>query len=187
MKVIYGITGLLLSCVLVVGCSSNLTYQQALHKNERKIENADQQEDATFLVEAKSINILERELNQKAAASGYAAALVKMAQQNLEDHKNMDKDISKLASKKKMALPSSMKEEHSTIYNELAAMGKEDFDKAFIKDLKKINEENTFKFENMATEAHDADIRAFSARKLDMMREHARRLETVEKELLQTY
>jgi putative membrane protein len=187
MKAVYKVVGLFVACALIVGCASRLSYQEALNKNQRKIESTDKLDDAKFLVEAKSINILERELNQSATTAGYAATLVQLAKKNLEDHKNMDKELNKLASKKKIKLPTIMKEEHTALHNELATLAKQDFDKAFIKDLKQINEDNTFKFENMATEAHDADIRAFSARKLDMMRAHAKRLEEVEKELLQTY
>lgn len=186
-KIYSKILMLTLVSIMLASCSQDLTFQEAMNKNQRKIDDPGKLDDAKFLVEAKSFNLLEKKLSQLAATSGYAATVVAMAKKNGKDHDDMDEVIDELARKEKIAVPTVMNETHQADYYKVANADKQDFDKDYINALKEINEENMQRFLTMATEAKDADVRAFAARKLDMLRNQALRMEEVEKQLLNTY
>jgi putative membrane protein len=172
---------------LIASCSQDLTYQEAMNKNRRQIEDPGKLDDATFIVDAQSLNLLEVRLTELATTTGYASAIVDLAKKNLNDHKRMAEEIDDLARRERISIPSEMNEKHEAEYHEVAKADRQDFDKGFIASIKQINDENTQRFLVMATEAKDADVRAFAARKLDMLRTHAQRMEEVERQLLNTY
>lgn len=172
---------------LAAACSSELTYQEAMRKNRTKIEDIQKLGDAQFLVDARSYNILEKKMAELAMTSGYAADIVNMAKGNLDDHKELEDELEELARKEKIKLPASMDERHLSVYNSLAGLDRAEFDKQYLRTLKQVNEENTNRYLDMATEAHDADVRAFAARHLDVFRSHARKIGDVDQILLSTY
>jgi len=191
MKTLYATIKQIFLAVLLMlamtSCLSDLSYQEAITKNQRKIDDPEKLDDAKFLVEAKSFNLAEKRLTELASTNGYASTVVETAKKHLEDHKDMEDDLSQLARRERIKLPSDMNDEHQAYVGDLAKADRDDFDKEFLQTMKKLNEENTQRFMSMATDAQDADIRAFSARKLDMLRAHADQIERIEKELLNTY
>jgi putative membrane protein len=176
-----------LTAVLAFSCSQTLTYQEAVNKNERKITDVAKLQDARFLVDAKSFNILERKLAETAITSGYASAVVDLARKHLDDHKDMQEDLTTLARKEKITLPTMMNDKHQMYMLDVTQSSREDFDNKYIETLQRINEENKEQYMRMATDAKDADIRAFAARKLDMLRDHTTRMEEVRSKLMNTY
>ncbi len=172
---------------LLAGCSQSLTYQDAMRKNEKKIADSERMEDARFLVEAKSFNLLEAKLTEAAMNSGYSATVVALGKQNNESHLEMNKELDQLARKEKIILPSTMDDRHQALLFEVTKSDRKDFDKTFVRVSKMVNEENSSKYMTMATDAKDEDVRAFAARKLDKFKSTMTQLEAVDQELLKTY
>lgn len=177
----------MVAVVMLQACSSTLSYNEALQKNVKNIEDSEKLEDARFLVEAMSFNTLAMRLAEAAMKSGYSASVVSMAEQNYEEHEEMAKELQKLARKEDIVLPSEMNDEHTRYLAELTSSDRREFDRNYIRILKTINEEDGRKFSQMATDAKSEDIRAFAARKLDLFETHENSLETVDAELLRTY
>ena len=178
---------LMVPALLLGACSQNLTYQEAMNKNERKITDVEKLRDARFLVDAKSFNMLEMKLAETALTSGYASAVVDLARKNLRDHEDMQEDLSALARREKIVLPNMLSEKHQIYLLEVTQSNRTDFDSNYINTLQRINEENKEQYMSMATDAKDADVRAFAARKLDMLRDHGTRMEEVKSKLMNTY
>jgi len=173
--------------LLLESCGSSLSYQAALDKNRKNLDNMDQVEDAQFLVEAKSFNLLETRLNEMATQKGYSATLVNHAKRNLEVQEDLEREIGKLARKEKMKLPAEMKSEHAALISELDGISRADFDARFLDVMRKINEENEDIYEDKSSQANDADVRAFAARKLDMFKTLDDELSKVDDQLMQTH
>lgn len=176
-----------LAAILFTSCSQDLTYQEAINKNQRKIDDPDRLDDARFLVDAKSFNLLDMRLAELAAANGYAATIVNLAKRDLTNHEDLSKDLNKLSAKEKIAIPDNMNEEHQAILFDLSKAEREDFDRQYLQALNRINDDITRRFTTMATQAKDADIRAFAARRLGMLREQESLLSEVEDALMDTY
>jgi len=177
----------IITATLITSCSQDLTYQQAINKNQRKIEDPKRLDDARFLVDAKSFNLLDMRLAELASENGYAATIVNLAKKDITNHEDLAKDLNKLSAKEKIAIPANMNEEHQAILFELAKAERQDFDRQYLDALERINDDITRRFTTMATQANDADIRAFAARRLDMLREQESLLSEVEEALMDTY
>ena len=173
--------------VFMAACSSSLSYNDAIQKNAIRIQDAEKLDDARFLVDATSYNILATRMAETAVKSGYSSSLVNLAKQNLERHEEMGRELKKLARKQDIVLPAKMDSDHEKLLSELTATDRREFDRAYIRILRDISEEDSEKFSQMATEAQNEDIRAFAARKLDLFESHKEELQTVDAELLRTY
>jgi putative membrane protein len=178
---------ILVTIVLIAGCSGDVTYKEALEENREKIEDPKTLEDANFLVEAKSLNILATKLSALASDSGYSSALVSFARSHAEQHKEMEEDLQDLAKEKDITMPAEMTEEHKALYYQLSSANRQEFDRNYIKIIKKINEENKSLYTRNATGANDPDIRAYAARKLDPLQANLESISKIEEQLLQTY
>lgn len=178
----------LVTCaVFFSACSGDTSYSEALEENREEIEDPKTREDANFLVEAKSLAILNTKVYTLAADSGYSSALVEFADQHKEAHEEMEKDLDDLARDKDIKLPSEMSDEHNAMYAQLSTAGREGFDRSFVTITKRINDDSRSLFNRNATGANDPDIRAFAARKLDQLQANANAVNDIEKRLLQTY
>ena len=87
-----------LAAICLLGaCSQDLSYQEAMDKNQRKIEDPGKLDDAKFLVEAKSNNLLQVKLAELASTKGYASAIVALAKAQHKQLVEMNEDIDDLA------------------------------------------------------------------------------------------
>ena len=172
---------------LLAACTSTLSYNEAMQRNVNNIQDSEKLEDARFLLEAASYNILARDMAQTAIESGYSASIVSMARENLEEHEEMARELRRLARREDIALPGEPNSEDKRILAELKSADRREFDRTYIRLLRDVSEEDRREFSNMATEASSEEIRAFAARKLDLFESHQDQLQTVDAELLQTY
>lgn len=172
--------------LLLGSCASSLTYEDAMSRNRKNISSMARLEDANFLVEAASYNILEQKVLELALERGYSAAVVNHARQNTEEYEEMGDDLNKLARKKDIKVAGQLKAEHQAILDRLAGAGRSDFDQEFVEALDDIIDDNTDLYEDQASAADDADIRAFAARSLTLLRDHAEAIENVDDQLMST-
>lgn len=179
--------GALIVGACLAACTSTMSYNEAMQKNVRNIDDTEKLEDARFLLEAASYNTLATQMAEAAVKSGYSASVVRMAKENLEAHQEMDKELRKLARKEDIVLPAGMNSEHERMLAELTSTDRREFDRTYLRLLQEISEQDRQKFSNMATEAQSEEIRAFAARKLDLFESHQKNIETVDAELLRTY
>lgn len=176
-----------LSIFVLSACYSSLSYNEAIQKNASRIEDPTRHDDARFLVEAASYNMLATKMAEAAVKSGYSASLVSLARNNQEQHEEMGKELKKLARKEKIILPAEMSDEHQKLLAELTSSDRSAFDRTYIRILSEVNQDDQQQFAQMATGAKSDDIRAFAARKLDLFESHKNQLQTVDAELLRTY
>lgn len=177
----------LITAALLAGCSSSLSYNEALQKNVNRIEDSEKLDDARFLVDAASYNILAMRMAEEAIKSGYSASLVALAKENYEEHEEMGRELKRLARKEKIVLPAEMNDAHQKLLAELTSSDRREFDRTYVRILRDIGQEDRDKFSQMATAGKSEEIRAFAARKLDLFDSHQDALQTVDAELLRTY
>lgn len=173
--------------VALSGCASNLSYQDAMEKNRRNAENTKEVEDATFMVEAKSLNLAQTMIHELATERGYSADLVNFAKAQLDGHEELKKDLGKVARKEKIKLPGELKAEHQSLVDELRAAGRSDFDSEYIQALKELYDDNLDLYSKNASEAADADVRAFAARKLGFYQAVGKEIARVDDKLMHTH
>ncbi|MEX2232620.1 MAG: DUF4142 domain-containing protein [Cyclobacteriaceae bacterium] len=151
------------------------------------MEDSEKLDDARFLVDAASYNILATRMAEAAVKSGYSASLVTLAKENTEQHEDLGKELKKLARKEDVILPAQMSDEHQRLLSELTSSDRREFDRNYIRIMGDISNEDSQKFSRMATEADSEEVRAFAARKLGLFESYKTDLQTVDAELLRTY
>ena len=178
---------LLALSLLTAGCSGNLSYQTAMDKNRRNISEMSKLQDANFLAEAASYNLLKKQVADLGAERGYSSVLVNLAREKGEEFRDMEREINKLGRKKKFKVPAQMKMEHQTIFDRLSSSGQADFDSEFVTVLQDVTEEQTALYDEKSSEADDADVRAFAARNLGFLRRHTDEIAKVDDQLMHTH
>lgn len=168
-------------------CYSSLSYNDAIQKNISRADSPDMHDDARFVADAASYNLLATQAAEKAIESGYSATVVNLAKETLKQQELVRKDLKRIARREDMVLPAEMSEEHERLLSELKAAGRDQFDRTFVRVLMEVNNKDRRRFEEMATDAKSDDIRAFAARQIGHFDTHRSQLQTVDAELLRTY
>jgi putative membrane protein len=169
---------------LLSGCASNLSYQEALRKNQKKMESMDQVNDAHFLVEAKSFNLAETEMTKLAIEKGYSSTLVNYAKETLKVQTDIAKELQRVARKTKAVLPTEMKSEHQALFTRLSSEGRAEFDGAYVEALRDLIKENSSLYSDQASKAFNEDVRGFAAKKLGVFRTQADEISKVGSQLI---
>jgi putative membrane protein len=185
MKYVTIATTYVLIVLLAISCTpTNLSYSEALDRNQRKLETDAQRRDASFLVEVANTNILLTTLSSRATQEGYARIVTDFAATALADHQRMHEDLRKLAKDRKIALPTTMSDQNQQIVNQLTTSDRRAFDKLYLNTVESVHGRAVRLFEDAALNANDSNIRAFAASKLDMIRTHSRKARELENQLL---
>lgn len=171
----------------MVSCYSSLSYNDAIQKNISRADDPDKHDDARFIADAASYNLLATQMAEEAIKSGYSASLVSLAKENLEAHHDMKRELRRVARRENFLLPREMSDEHQKLLNQLKNADRRDFDRTYIRTLLDISDEDGEIFSRMATEAKSKDIRAFAAEQLGVFETHKTQLQSVDADLLRTY
>lgn len=172
--------------LITISCNRSISYEDALTKNQNQFDNAEQLADARFLVESKSRNMLAVKILTLAADSAYSSVVVSFAKQSLPEHQKLEEEIQELSRKKDITLAEDLSPEHQIMLTELTSSSRKNFDNIFSKIITQVNEKNSSSFTVQATQASDPDIRAFAARKLDILRANSQSVESMQSQLLDT-
>jgi putative membrane protein len=173
-----------LLCFIMLSCSTETSYEDALQENHERIEDAKRLDDARFLVEEKSLNILQGELIALASSSGYSSAVVDFGKAHVTFFNDVGKDIDRLAKDESIELPTEMSIAHHATFSQIENSTRAQFDQQLISALRKINASQKNTYISKASEASDPDVRAFAARKIGSIRSLEQSIIEVEKGLL---
>lgn len=176
---------ILLLCMLATACMpTNLTYFDAVERNNKKMENDAQRKDAEFLVEAADYNLLLKELSDQAATKGYARLITDFATQNQNDHRIMGERLRSLGKDKKIALPAQMSDRHTGMLRDMQQANRNNIDRVYLNTIELLHERLIRLYETAALEANDSEIRSYAAAQLDIIRSHNRDAKEMRKDLI---
>ena len=183
MKTIF--TPFILVLLLLAACTPrNLSFSEAMERNNDKLETEAEREDAAFLVEAIDYNLLLKELSETAANQAYSRVVTDFAAQNLQDHQLMGEKLRSLAKEKKIALPATMSDRHQAMVSDIKQADKRNIDRIYLNTIEIIHERLIRSYEEAALNANDAEARSYAAGQLDIIRTHNRKAKELRKELI---
>lgn len=179
------ITPFILFVLLMAACTpGNLSFSEAMERNNRKFETEAERADAAFLVEATDYNLLLKELSEIASKQAYSRMVTDFAAQNLLDHQQMGEKLRSLAKDKKMALPATMSERHQEMVSDVREADKRNLDRIYLNTIEIVHERLMRSYEEAALNANDAEARSYAASQLDIIRSHNRKAQELRKELI---
>jgi len=165
--------------LFVVSCNSGSQTDSttaAEEKNEQKTDasaaKVQVEDDNEFAVEAASGGLMEVELGTIAAQNASSPKVKEFGQRMVRDHSKANEELKAIAMRKNITLPTTPGDKHQHHIDELKAKKGADFDKAYMSMMVEDHNEDIKKFENEGQTGKDADIKAFAAGKVTVLKEH---------------
>lgn len=148
------------------------TTEVAEEQNEETIASDEKQDDAEFMVKAASGGLMEVELGKMAQEKAASQRVKDFGKMMVEDHQKANQELKALAAQKNITLPTAPGEDHQEHINKLAEKSGTEFDEEYMQLMVKDHQEDVDLFEEAAQDAQDADVKAFAAKTLPVLKNH---------------
>ncbi|MDB5119291.1 MAG: outer membrane protein-like protein [Sphingobacteriales bacterium] len=175
-----------ISAIVIVGlslqaCNNRESHEQSVQavndstdlaspvKDANKL---DQGDDGKFVNKAASGGQMEVELGGIAQINGGSSRVKKFGDMMVADHSKANNELKALAKAQSINLPAGLLPEHQKHVDHLKAMHGVDFDKAYMKMMLEDHQEDVKDFQNQADNGSNADIKAFAAKTVAVLRVH---------------
>ena len=124
-----------------------------------------------FMTAAAQGGMAEIEMGKLASTKAQNPEVKKFGQMMVTDHTAVGNDLKALAAKKNFKLPADVGSHKSDI-DDLAKLSGADFDKEYVKEMVDDHETDVSEFEKQAANSPDADVKAFAAKSLPILKKH---------------
>ncbi|GAA4378970.1 DUF4142 domain-containing protein [Hymenobacter koreensis] len=160
---------------------------EAKFQNEKRIGDANiterQEQDAEFIVNTASRGLLDVELAKLAQQRSTRPDLSALAQTLVRDHTGMHTALSTLAERKGLAIPQGLGSDQQDTFKELSALTGAEFEREYLEVTTEHHDDAADRFEDMAEDAYDGDIRAFAAKYAPVLKQHHEQAQQIQKAL----
>ncbi len=140
------------------------------HNDAKFSQNAEK--DAQFLVEAADISLKEIEVAKLASTKGNMKEVRDLGAAIQHDHQMAYDEITGLARKKNISVPTVMSDSYKRDYNDLSDKRGNEFDKDLCDAMVSEHKTAIDKFEKASKESTDPDIQAWASNQLPSLRMH---------------
>lgn len=127
--------------------------------------------DISWLVQAAEANLVEIETGRLAESKASNSEVKQFGQHMVDDHSKANAELSDLARKKGLTLPTRPDEKHAKAAADLADLGGADFDRKYM-DMMVSDHETAVSLFEKHSDASDADVKAFAEKTLPTLRHH---------------
>jgi len=175
----------------VASCNSNSGDSQdsTEHVNNQAIEATAatdsmaraQKEDAETVVELAGGGMMEVELAKVALSKATSPKVKQFAQMMIDDHTKANEELKSLASSKNIVLPTTLPEDHQKTINDVSEESGKKFDRKYMDVMLEDHKKDVDKFQKLADNGNDEDIKAFAAKILPTLIHHKEEAEKLEK------
>lgn len=148
------------------------TKDTAEEHNDAKFDDNKSENDAQFLVDAAEINLMEIQLGNLAAEKGMTAEVKDMGKMMSEAHSKSLEELTGLAAKKSVTVPTTLTDEGQSSYKKLNDKTGKDFDKDYCDMTVSGHKDAIDRFEKAADNSSDMDIKNWAATALPALRKH---------------
>lgn len=174
---------LLTFAIAFVSCESKKTddsAEVAEDQNDAKHDDSDLEKDSKRAVEIADGGLYEVQLATMALTKAKSPEVKKFAQMMVDDHTKANNELKAWASKKGVSLPDVMSEEKQKKYYELERdEDASDFDEEYMDEMVEDHKKDINKFEDIAEDGNDTDLKSWAADKLSTLRHHLAEAERI--------
>lgn len=157
--------------------------ESANESNEVKLDSAENtgnantampvsEEDTKFAVEAASGGMMEVQLGELAQQKASSQRVKDFGAMMVRDHSKANDELKSLAGMKNVTLPPAPGEDHMDHIKKLSEKSGKEFDKDYMKMMVDDHQDDIDAFEKASNNAKDADVKAFAAKTLPVLRAH---------------
>jgi putative membrane protein len=134
--------------------------------------------DRQFIEKAASGGLAEIKMARLALDKAQSNDVRTFAQRMIDDHSKANDRLKEIAAKNGMMLPTSLDSEDQKIYEKLALTNGREFDKQYMKIMKKDHDKDVKDFETASLSLENASLREFAETTLPTLKEHQQMVET---------
>lgn len=128
--------------------------------------------DEAFVIKAASGGMFEVESSKLAKASAKADDVKKFAEKMITDHEKANKELTEIAKKANLGLPTKLLDEHQKLLDQVKNAKGEGFDRAYMDTQVKAHEEAVDLFSSASKSLKNAELKAFAEKTLPVIKEH---------------
>lgn len=139
--------------------------------------------DHAFVMEAASGGMMEVELGRMAGNQASNGDVKKFGQRMVDDHGKANNDLSALAQKKNIKLPTEMPKKEQAVHDRLSKLNGAAFDKAYMRDMVTDHTKDVQAFEHEAKMGKDPDVKAWASQVLPTLQDHLKQAKQVAAEV----
>jgi putative membrane protein len=125
----------------------------------------------------------EINLSQLALEKATAPAVRDFAQRMIQDHQNVNKELTQLATDKGAILPMPETKKSEQVQERLKTLSGMEFDQAYMRDMINDHKKAFASFKRSAEEADDGDLKSWAGKTLPAIANHIRLAQSVEASL----
>ena len=128
--------------------------------------------DREFLAKEGEEGLFEVTLGSLAQRKSASAAVRAYGAQMISDHGAALDELRQLGNARGVILPTTLNAEHEKLTGELSKLGPASFDGRFVEKMVGEHEDEVARVEKASKEADDAEVRAWAAKRLPIIRDH---------------
>ena len=132
----------------------------------------DKKDDSEFMVKAAEGGMFEIETSKLAKEKGTDATVKQIADMMITDHTKASDELKGIAMNKKVELPVALGSDKQGKLDDLSKMNGVDFDHKYMSLMQDAHEDDVDLFKKNASDAMDADVKAFAAKTLPIIEHH---------------
>jgi putative membrane protein len=154
--------------------NSNST-DAAIDSNKKQLKAEDSTavfDDTKFAVAAANGGLLEVQLGKLAKTKAISPKVIEFANMMVTDHSKANKELMAIAGTKTITLPAILDNKTQKDYDDMAKLGKADFEKAYTDYMVKDHKEDIDEFQKEADKGKDAELKAFAAKHVPILKHH---------------
>jgi putative membrane protein len=125
-----------------------------------------------FFMKAAKGGMMEVEAGKTAQTNAASADVKNFGSRMVTDHTKANDELKAIAAAKNVTLPAVLEGDHREHLNDLGKKTGNDFDKAYMDMMVDDHDKTVNMFEDAANNSKDADVKAFAAKTLPVLREH---------------
>jgi putative membrane protein len=149
------------------------------HTKAQGAEAASGNADHAFVLEAASGGMMEVELGRMAANQASSDDVKKFGQRMVDDHGKANNDLTALAQKKNVKLPTTLEKKHLATHDHLAKLTGPAFDKAYMQHMVTDHAKDVQAFQHESKMGKDPDVKAWAGQVLPTLQDHLKQAKQV--------
>jgi putative membrane protein len=104
-------------------------------------------------------------------------------QQMVADHSKAGAELTQLAARKGMQLPTEMSDKQKSLMDKLSKLSGADFDKEYVGAMVDDHEEDAKEFQEQSEKGSDGDVKAFAAKTLPVIQHHLQMIKDIKSKM----
>ena len=140
--------------------------------NNAKFDNTSKEKDSQFLVDAAEINLVEIQLGQLANQNSNMTDVKELGKMMEKEHSQSLVELTALAGKKKITIPTSISDEAKDTYDKLIKKTNADFNTDYCEMMVKGHKDAISLFEKASIECTDSEIKQWAVATLPALKTH---------------